>query len=273
MAKVDVQYKNICQQIIKENNLSLTRPFWKDGVQAKTIKKFGIVSRYDLQKEFPALTLRPIYFKNCVDQLLWIWVKNSNNIKDLNSKIWDNWADKNGSIGKAYGYQLSKVIDFGDFIGTQVDRLLYLLKNNKSDRRMIVNMYNHEQLKDMQLHPCAYSITVNVLNNKLNMILHQRSLDILVAGNWDVVQYAVLAHMLAQVSDLEVGQLLHVISDAHIYDRHVDIVKKLILREPLPAPTFWINKNIKNFKEFTINDFKLINYNTHKQIKKIEVAV
>ena len=255
------------------------RPKWDDGSYAYTIKKFGVVNRYDLKKEFPALTLRKTNLKNCVDEILWIWQKKSNNINDLNSHIWDSWADENGSIGKAYGYQLGVKHQYKEGMMDQVDRVLYDLKNNPYSRRIMTNIYVHQDLHEMNLYPCAYSMTFNVTKNKetgklvLNGILNQRSQDILTANNWNVCQYAVLLHMFAQVSDMEVGELVHVIADAHIYDKHVPLVEELIAREQHPAPKFWINPEVKNFYDFTVDDFRLDDYVTGPQIKNIPVAV
>jgi len=274
MAICDLIFKRMCTDILETGYETPCRAKWEDGSIAHTIKKFGIVNKYNLQEEFPALTLRPINFKNCIDELLWIWVKQSNNIKDLNSKIWDAWADDNGSIGKAYGYQLNKEYKFKD-IGymNQVDRVLYLLKNNKNDRRMIVNMFNHEDLIDMGLEPCAYSITLNVTKNRLNMILNQRSQDILVAGNWNVVQYAVLLHMFAHISNLQVGELVHVIADAHIYDKHIPIVRELISKQPFAPANFKIVGIVNNFYDFTLDNFEFSYDLVNKFNKKIPVAV
>lgn len=240
---------------------------------AHTTKAFGIVNRYDLQREFPVMTLRKTYFKSCVDELLWIWQKKSNNVKDLNSHIWDSWADENGSIGKAYGYQLSVKHKYPEGEFDQVDRILYDLKHNPASRRIISNIYNHHDLIEMHLYPCAYSVTLNVSGNRLNMILNQRSQDMLVANNWNVCQYAVLLHMLAQVSGLEAGTLLHVIADAHIYDRHIPMVEELMSKEPFEAPRFWINPDIKSFYDFTVDDVKLIDYKCHEWDRKIPVAI
>ncbi|MBQ2711972.1 MAG: thymidylate synthase [Clostridia bacterium] len=249
------------------------RPHWEDGTPAHTVKKFGIVNRYDLQEEFPILTLRRTAFKSCIDELLWIWQKKSNNIHDLSSHIWDSWADETGSIGKAYGYQLGvkHIYREGEF--DQVDRVLYDLKNNPQSRRIMTNLYNFADLHEMGLYPCAYSMTFNVSGNRLNAILNQRSQDMLTANNWNVAQYAVLVHMMAQVSGLEAGELVHVIADAHIYDRHVPIVKKLLELPEYPAPTFAINPDVKDFYQFTKADFTLTDYQFHKLEEKIEVAI
>ena len=249
------------------------RPRWLDGTPAHTVKKFCIVNRYDLQKEFPILTLRRTAFKSAVDEILWIWQKKSNNVHELNSHIWDSWADETGSIGKAYGYQLGKksVYPEGEF--DQVDRVLYDLKHNPQSRRILTNIYNFEDLHEMHLYPCAYSMTFNVTGNKLNGILNQRSQDTLTANNWNVVQYAVLLHMFAQVSGLEAGEFVHVISDAHIYDRHIPIVEEILKNPQYPAPTFKMNKDVKNFYDFTVDDFELENYQYTKLDKKIEVAI
>lgn len=282
MSYADKVFVDMCSDILKngiDTKGEKVRPKWDDGSFAYTIKKFGVVNRYDLKKEFPALTLRKTNLKNCVDEILWIWQKKSNNINDLNSHIWDSWADENGSIGKAYGYQLGVKHQYKEGMMDQVDRVLYDLKNNPYSRRIMTNIYTHQDLHEMNLYPCAYSMTFNVTKNKetgklvLNGILNQRSQDILTANNWNVCQYAVLLHMFAQVSDMEVGELVHVIADAHIYDKHVSLVEELIAREQHPAPKFWINPEVKNFYDFTVDDFRLDDYVTGPQIKNIPVAV
>ena len=276
MSIADNIFINMCRDVL-ENGISTegvkVRPKWEDGSYAYTIKKFGVVNRYDLSKEFPAITLRKTALKACVDELLWIWQKKSNNIHELNSHIWDSWADENGSIGKAYGYQMGVKHKYKEGEMDQVDRVIYDLKNNPYSRRIMTNIYVHQDLHEMNLYPCAYSMTFNVTGDKLNAILNQRSQDILAAGNWNVVQYAVLVHMLAQVCGYKAGELVHVIADAHIYDRHIPIIKELITRETYPAPKFWINPDIKDFYDFTVEDVKLIDYVTGPQVKNIPVAV
>lgn len=249
------------------------RTRWEDGTPAHSIKQFGIVNRYDLSKEFPALTLRRLPFKSCIDEILWIWQKKSNNVNELNSRIWDAWADESGSIGYAYGYQLGIAHKYSEGEFDQVDRVLYDLKNNPASRRIITNLYNHSDLHAMGLYPCAYSMTFNVKNGKLNGILNQRSQDFIVANNWNVGQYAILMHMLAQVSNLDVGELVHVIADAHIYDRHVEIAEELIKREPRPAPKLVINPDIKDFYKFSVDDFMLEDYKPHPFKISIPVAL
>ncbi len=275
MSYADKVFIDMCNDII-DNGYSTegekVRPKWEDGSYAYTIKKFGVVNRYDLSREFPIMTLRRTAFKSCIDEILWIWQKKSNNIKDLNSHIWDEWADENGSIGKAYGYQLGVRHQYKEGMMDQVDRVLYDLKNNPYSRRIMTNIYVHQDLHEMNLYPCAYSMTFNVTGNKLNAILNQRSNDILTANNWNVVQYAVLVHMIAQVSGLEAGELVHVIADAHIYDRHIPLVKELIKRQTYDAPVFRMNPDVKDFYEFTVDDFELENYQYGPQIK-IPVAV
>ena len=276
MSIADKYFIKNCEEILN-NGFSDegydVRPKWADGTPAYTIKSFCIVNRYDLSKEFPILTLRKTNFKNCIDELLWIWQKKSNNIKDLNSHIWDSWADENGTIGKAYGYQLGVKHKYKEGEFDQVDRVLYDLKHNPNSRRIMTNIYNHHDLSEMGLYPCAYSVTFNVTGNKLNAILNQRSQDMLTANNWNVCQYAVLVHMFAQVSDMEVGEFVHVIADAHIYDKHIPLVEELISREPFPAPKFWLNPEIKNFYDFTPDDVRLDDYETGPQIKNIPIAV
>ncbi len=276
MSYADEVFKANCKEILTNGFSDIdcnVRPHWEDGTPAHTTKAFGVVNRYDLQKEFPVMTLRKTYFKSCIDELLWIWQKKSNNVKDLNSHIWDSWADENGSIGKAYGYQLSIKHKYPEGEFDQVDRILYDLKNHPESRRIISNIYNHNDLSEMNLYPCAYSVTLNVSGKRLNMILNQRSQDMLVANNWNVCQYAVLLHMLAQVSNLEAGTLLHVIADAHIYDRHISYVKELMELAPYPAPKFRINPDVKNFYDFTTDDFELLDYQSHEFKHKIPVAV
>ncbi len=276
MSYADKLFIDMCQDII-DNGFSTegekVRPKWEDGSYAYTIKKFGVVNRYDLSKEFPALTLRKTALKSCVDEMLWIWQKKSNNVHDLNSHIWDSWADENGSIGKAYGYQMGVKHKYKEGMMDQVDRVIYDLKNNPYSRRIMTNIYVHQDLSEMNLYPCAYSVTFNVTGDRLNAILNQRSQDILAANNWNVVQYAVLVHMLAQVCGFKAGELVHVIADAHIYDRHIPLIKELISREPYEAPTFWLNPEVKDFYDFTVDDVRLDNYVTGPQIKNIPVAV
>ena len=249
------------------------RPHWEDGTPAHTVKKFCIVNRYNLQEEFPILTIRRTAFKSCIDELLWIWQKKSNNIHDLKSHIWDSWADETGSIGKAYGYQLGvkHIYPEGEF--DQVDRVLYDLKHNPQSRRIMTNIYNFQDLHEMGLYPCAYSMTFNVTGDTLNGILNQRSNDMLTANNWNVVQYAVLLMMFAQVSGLKAGTLVHVIADAHIYDRHIDLVKKVIAKPQHPAPKLVMDTSITNFYDFTVDSFKLIDYEYEKLEEKIPVAI
>ena len=249
------------------------RPKWEDGTPAHTIKKFGIVNRYDLSKELPILTLRKTNFNAAIDEILWIWQKKSNNIHDLNSHIWDSWADETGSIGKAYGYQLAQkhIYKEGEF--DQVDRVLFDLKNNPTSRRILTNIYNFQDLHEMNLYPCAYSMTFNVSGNKLNGILNQRSNDMLVANNWNVLQYSVLIMMFAQVSGLVPGELVHVIADAHIYDRHVETAKEVIAKEQFAAPKLIINPDVKNFYDFKVEDFQLVDYQYHLLGKKLPVAI
>lgn len=282
MSLADDLFIRMCKDIL-EHGVSTegekVRPHWEDGEQAYTIKKFGVVNRYDLSKEFPAITLRRTGFKSCIDEILWIWQKKSNNINDLNSHIWDSWADEDGSIGKAYGYQLGIKHTYKEGEMDQVDRVLYDLKHNPYSRRIMTNIYNHQDLYEMNLYPCAYSMTFNVTKEKdsnqliLNAILNQRSQDILAANNWNVCQYAVLVHMFAQVSGMKAGELVHVIADAHIYDRHIPIIKELIERPTFDAPDFWMNPEIKDFYDFTVEDFRLDNYVTGTQIKNIPIAI
>lgn len=276
MSKADVLFVNMCKGIL-ENGFSTegqtVRARWEDGTPAHTIKNFGVVNRYNLQEEFPALTLRPTAIKSAVDEMLWIWQKKSNNIKDLKSHIWDEWADENGSIGKAYGYQMQVKYKFAQGEMDQVDNVIWQLKNTPYSRRIMTNIYNFADLSEMGLEPCAYSVTFNVTGNKLNAILNQRSQDILAANNWNVVQYSVLVHMLAQVCGFVPGELVHVIADAHIYDRHVPIIEEMITRPQYPAPKFALNPNIKDFYDFTTDDLIITDYEKNPQIKNIPIAI
>ena len=276
MSRADEIFRQNCLDILNNGVWDTdqnVRPRWEDGTPAHTMKKFGIVNRYDLREEFPILTLRRTYLKTCIDELLWIWQQKSNNIHDLRSHIWDSWADESGSIGKAYGYQLAQKHLYAEGEFDQVDRVLYDLKHNPASRRIMTNLYNFSDLHEMALYPCAYSMTFNVSGNTLNAILNQRSQDMLAANNWNVAQYSVLVHMMAQVSGLEVGELVHVIADAHIYDRHVPIVEKMLEKEGKPAPKFVMDKSITDFYAFTRDSFSLEGYDPHPFEDKIPVAV
>lgn len=275
MSRADELFKQNIRDIL-ENGVWDTdyevRPRWSDGTPAHTIKCFGVVNRYDLSKEFPIITLRKTNLKNAVDELLWIWQKKSNAIKDLNSHIWDAWAGEDGTIGKAYGYQLGVKHHYREGEFDQVDRVLYDLRHAPNSRRIMTNIYNHHDLSEMNLYPCAYSMTFNVSAGKLNAILNQRSQDMLTANNWNVAQYAVLVHMFAQVSGLEAGELVHVIADAHIYDRHVPIVEEIIKREGFAAPRFSLNPDVKDFYDFTVDDVMLEGYEFWPLDVRIPVA-
>ncbi len=282
MSYADQIFKEMCRDII-ENGTSTegekVRPKWEDGTSAYTIKKFGVVNRYDLSKGFPALTLRRTGLKSCMDEILWIYQKKSNNIHDLNSHIWDEWADETGSIGKAYGYQIGVKSHYKEGDMDQMDRVLFDLKQNPYSRRIMTNTYVFSDLSEMHLYPCAYGVTYNVTKRPgeeklvLNMVLNQRSQDVLAANNWNVCQYAILLMMVAQVCDMVPGELLHVIADAHIYDRHVDIIKELITRPEHPAPKVWLNPEVKDFYAFTTDDLHVEGYETEPQIRDIPIAV
>lgn len=282
MSLADKIFVTMCQDIL-ENGTSTegekVRPHWEDGTSAYTIKKFGVVNRYDLSKEFPAITLRKTAIKTCTEEMLWIWQRKSNNIHDLNSTVWDEWADENGSIGKAYGYQLAQKHQYREGMMDQVDRVIYDLKNNPFSRRIMTNTYVHADLSEMHLYPCAYSTTWNVTQTPgedrltLNMVLNQRSQDVLAANNWNVCQYAILLMMVAQSCNMIPGELLHVIADAHIYDRHVDVVKELIGRETYPAPKVSLNPEVKDFYAFTTADLVVEDYQAGPQVKNIPIAV
>ena len=276
MSRADEIFISNCKDIL-ENGVWDTdlkvRPRWDDGESAHTVKKFGIVNRYDLSEEFPILTVRRTYWKSAIDELLWIWQKKSNNVHDLKSHVWDAWADETGSIGKAYGYQLGVKHRYPEGEMDQVDRVLFDLKHNPASRRIMTNIYNHADLSEMALYPCAYSMTFNVTGNRLNAILKQRSQDMLTANNWNVVQYAALTCMLAQVSGLKPGEFMHVIADAHIYDRHVPLVQEIIANEPKPAPRFVIDPAVDDFYRFTVDSFRMENYEFSDFNKKIPVAI
>ncbi|MBQ4347653.1 MAG: thymidylate synthase [Firmicutes bacterium] len=276
MSLADKIFIENCKDIL-ENGFSdeneAVRPKWPDGTPAHTIKRFGIINRYDLSKEFPLLTLRYTNYKAAIDEILWIWQKKSNNIKDLASHIWDEWADKDGSIGKAYGYQMGRKSKYPEGEFDQVDRVLFDLKNNPLSRRIMTNIYNFDDLSEMNLYPCAYSVTFNVTGNKLNAILNQRSQDTLTANNWNVVQYSALLMMFAQVSGFLPGELVHVISDMHIYDRHIPLVEKIIAREPFSAPKVTLNPDVKNFYDFKVEDFIVEDYKYGESIGVVPVAI
>ncbi|MSA00569.1 thymidylate synthase [Lactonifactor sp. BIOML-A3] len=282
MSLADNIFITMCRDII-DNGTSTegekVRPVWEDGTSAYTIKRFGLVNRYDLSKEFPALTLRRTALKSAMDEILWIWQKKSNNIKELNSHVWDSWADETGSIGKAYGYQMSVKHQYREGMMDQVDRVLFDLRENPYSRRIMTNIYVHQDLHEMHLYPCAYSMTFNVTKEKdsdqliLNGILNQRSQDVLAANNWNVCQYSLLLMMFAQVSGMKAGELVHVIADAHIYDRHIPLVQELISRPVYPAPKVTLNPEIRDFYQFTVNDLTVENYQTGPQIKNIPIAV
>jgi thymidylate synthase len=282
MSKADKLFVSMCRDILDngtDTQGEAVRPHWPDGTPAYTIKKFGVVNRYNLQEEFPALTLRKTAIKLAIDEILWIWQKKSNNIHDLNSHIWDEWADPDGSIGKAYGYQLGVKHQYKEGEFDQVDRLLYDLKHTPFSRRMLTNIYNHADLHEMRLYPCAFQTIWNVTQEKgskeltLNLCLIQRSQDVLAANNWNVVQYAALLMMIAQVSGMKAGELMHVIADAHIYDRHVPLVEELISRKPFKAPKVTLDPTIKDFYKFTPDSFKIEDYETGEQIKNIPIAI
>ena len=282
MSYADKVFVSMCRDII-DNGTSTegekVRPHWEDGMPAYTVKKFGVVNRYDLRKEFPALTLRRTALKSAFDEILWIWQKKSNNIHELHSHIWDEWADENGSIGKAYGYQLGVKHQYKEGEMDQVDRVLWDLGHNPYSRRIMTNIYVHQDLHEMALYPCAYSMTFNVTREPgseqltLNAILNQRSQDVLAANNWNVCQYSLLLMMFAQVCGMKAGELVHVIADAHIYDRHIPLVKELISRKTYDAPKVTLNPEIKNFYDFTVEDLQVENYVTGPQIKNIPIAI
>jgi thymidylate synthase len=276
VSKADHIFIQNCRDIL-ENGVWDTdlqvRPRWEDGTPAHTVKKFGIINRYDLREEFPIMTLRRTYWKSALDELLWIWQKKSNDIKELSSKIWDSWADENGTIGKAYGYQLGVKHKYPEGEFDQVDRVIFDLKHNPASRRIMTNIYTFQDLHEMGLYPCAYSMTFNVSGNVLNAILNQRSQDMATASNWNVTQYSLLLIMMAQVAGLEAGELVHVIADAHIYDRHVPLVEEMIKKDPKPAPKLLVDRSVDDFYCFTSEHFRLEGYEYHEFNEKIPVAI
>jgi len=276
MSRADELFIQNCKEILEHGVWDTDRPVrtkWEDGESAHTIKRFGIVNRYDLSEEFPILTIRRTFWKSAIDELLWIWQAKSNDVKQLRTRVWDAWADENGSIGKAYGYQLGVKHHYPEGDMDQVDKVLWDLKHNPASRRIMTNIYNFADLSEMALYPCAYSMTFNVTGNKLNAILNQRSQDMLTANNWNVVQYAALTMMLAQVSGLEPGEFMHVIADAHIYDRHIDSVKEIIANEPKKAPKFIIDPEVTDFYKFTRDSFRMEGYEYSDFSGKIPVAL
>ena len=276
MSRADEIFIQNCRDIL-DNGVWDTdrevRPRWEDGTPAHTVKKFGVVNSYDLSKEFPILTIRRTFWKSAIDELLWIWQAKSNNVNELRTRVWDAWADENGSIGKAYGYQLGVKHHYPQGDMDQVDKVLWDLKNNPASRRIMTNIYTFADLSEMALYPCAYSMTFNVSGNKLNAILNQRSQDMLAANNWNVVQYSVLTMMMAQVSGFEPGEFVHVIADCHIYDRHIPAVEEIIKNEPKPAPKFIIDPDVKDFYAFTRDSFRMEGYEYSDFSGKIPVAV
>ena len=284
MTQADKNFIDTCKEILEHGYSSVgtnVRTIWEDdGSEANYISIVGVTNKYDVAKEFPMITLRnnTNTVKKAIDELLWIWQKKSNNVNDLNSHIWDQWADEDGSIGKAYGYQMQKKYNFkiGSEIKNidQVDYVLELLKNNPSSRRIMTNIFDFEDLKDMNLEPCAYGTQWLVKEGKLHLILNQRSQDMLAANGWNTMQYAALLHMFAQCAGLEVGTLTHNIGDCHIYDRHIPLVEKLISAEPMDAsPKLIINNNTKNFYEFKVEDFEIKGYDYNKEINLGRIPV
>ena len=300
MSLADKYFKEAANKILTEgysDESMQVRPHWEDGTPAHTIKTFCYVCRYDLSKEFPILTLRRQAFKTMIKELLWMWQMKSNNINDVDFHIWDQWADENGSIGKTYSYQLAqkyghhKIKEGEDLssypsaeIGNdgwvyldQVDGVLYDLKNNPASRRIITNMWQIKDLKDMNLAPCVYETLWDITpDGKLNMTLIQRSGDMCAAaapGGFDTIEYATLLYLMAHVCGYKPGEFVHIVNNLHIYDRHIDIIKKVCNNPEYDAPKLWINTDKTDFYDFTIDDFKLIDYQSTKLEEKIEVAI
>ena len=305
MSYADKVFKENLRSIIEEGTSTegqKVRPHWEDGTPAYTIKQFGISNTYDLRKEFPAITVRKTALKSCMDEILWIYQKKSNNIHDLNSHIWDQWADKDGSIGKAYGYQVGKrflhhrsnelplsevypSVIAQSRLGEkykiyldQMDGALYDLRNTPFSRRIMISLWCPEELHEMNLEPCCWSVIFNVTDEGqdklvLNMVLNQRSNDFITANNWNTAQYAIFLMMVAQSVDMIPGKLVHNITDCHVYDRHIDIARELLNRPEHPAPKVSLNPEIKNFYDFTTDDLIVENYETEPQIKNIPIAI
>ena len=282
MSKADDIFCAMCADIIDNGTTTegqKVRPRWEDGTPAYTIKKFGVCNRYDLREEFPALTLRRTALKSAMDEVLWIYQRKSNNIHDLNSHIWDEWADEDGSIGKAYGYQIGVKSHYPQGDLDQMDKVLLDLRETPYSRRIMTNTYVFSDLSEMNLYPCAYSVTYNVTQDPnedrptLNMLLNQRSQDVLAANNWNVCQYAILLMMIAQVNNMIPGELVHMIADAHIYDRHVDIIRELISRPRHAAPRVSLNPEVRDFYAFTTDDLFVEGYEHGPQVKNIPIAV
>ena len=282
MSKADELFCAMCADILENGTTTegqKVRPHWEDGTPAYTIKQFGVVNRYDLREEFPALTLRRTALKSAMEEVLWIYQKKSNNIHDLHSHIWDEWADETGSIGKAYGYQIGQKSHYPQGDMDQMDKVLYDLRETPFSRRIMTNTYVFADLSEMNLYPCAYSCTYNVTQTPgsdkltLNMVLNQRSQDVLAANNWNVCQYAILLMMVAQSVGMIAGQLVHVIADAHIYDRHIDIIRELISRPKLAAPRVSLNPEVTDFYGFTTDDLIVENYEHGPQVRNIPIAV
>ena len=276
MSRADEIFIQNCKDILTKGVWDTdreVRPRWEDGSPAHTVKLFGVVNRYNLKEEFPIMTIRKQFIKSAVDELLWIWQKKSNRIAELNSHVWDAWADEQGTIGKAYGYQLGVKHRYPQGEMDQVDKVLWDLKNDPASRRIIAHMYNHHDLHEMALYPCAYSMTFNVTGNTLNAVLNQRSQDMLTANGWNVMQYATLLHMIAQATGFEAGELVHVIADCHIYDRHIPMVEEMLEKKPFDAPKFILDPNVKDFYDFTPDSVRLEGYQAHPVPGKIPVAV
>lgn len=273
MTNADRIFISNCRNILCTDKAYPSRAHWMDGVIAYAKSVFGLVNRYDLSKEFPILTLRRTYWKTAYKELLWIYQKCSNNINDLDAHVWDEWADDTGSIGKAYGYQIGMRVKYPEGSMNQIEKVIYDLHHNPFSRRIIINMYNIHDLPEMALYPCAYSMTFNVKEGKLNAILNQRSQDMLAANNWNVVQYALLVHMLASETNLEVGELVHVIADAHIYDRHIPIIKEIIKQHTNTNSPQLVYKKGTKFYDFTQDSFNLVGYSPNETKYNIEIAI
>ena len=280
MSKAD-QFFRDQMKVIRETGFNdkdfKVRAKWEaDNAPAHTVKTFGYVTRYDLSKEFPILTLRSQGFKGAVKECLWIFQKKSTNINDLGLHIWDAWADENGDLGRTYAYSLREKIQYPEGAFDQVDYLLYQLKNNPMDRRMMLQLFDPHNVIHTKLPPCVMTYLFDVAGGKLNMTVIQRSADALAAGaagGWDEVGEAVLQHMLAQVSGLQVGTMVHLVNNLHVYDRHMQYIDEILANPEYESPVLKVNPNVTNFYDFKPEDFELVGYKSTKLSTKFDVAV
>ncbi len=251
MSLADTQYLQIIENILDHGYYANNRT----GIA--TYKLPHQVMQFNLAEEFPILTTKFVAFKTAIKELLWIWQLQSNDVRQLqamNVKVWDEWMREDGTIGKAYGYQIAKY--------KQLDNLLDMLQKDPQSRRMIVTLWNIEDLPDMALQPCAYETLWDVTDGRLNCMLIQRSGDMGLGVPFNTAQYAALVHMIAQVSGLQAGQFTHVINNAHIYENHVEALRTQLERreEALSAPILRINPDVTDFYDFKAEDIILEGY-------------